>query len=79
MAGSRCAENAILPDYQLLYAICCTNLRNQLDEVRVVESSISCDDEEAALDTLWNREENACDEGLAVVGLLKDASLLPQA
>ena len=79
MASSRRAENAVLPNNQLLDPICCTNLRDQLDQFWVVEAAISSDDESAALDTLRNREENASNERFAVMGLLKDRCLFPQA
>ena len=48
MAGSRRAQYAILSDQNLLDSICSTNLSNQLYHLRVIESSISSNDEEAA-------------------------------
>ena len=76
VTGSRCAQYAILPDQQLLHSICSTNLSNQLHHLRVVETSIPSYDQEAALCTFGDGEEDAGDERLAVVGLLEDGNLL---
>jgi hypothetical protein len=42
----------------------------------VVESSISSDYQEAALSAFGDREEDAGDEGFAVMGLLEDGDFL---
>lgn len=79
MASSRCAEDAILPNHQLSHAICNTNLCNQLNDFWVVVAAITADDEESSLRALGNGQENAGDEGLAVVGLLEDGNLFTKA
>lgn len=76
MTGGRRAQYAILPDQNLLDSICSTNLSNQLYHLWVVESSVSSNDEEAALCALGNREEDTGDESLAVMGLLEDGDFL---
>jgi hypothetical protein len=76
MAGRRCAQNAILPDEQLLDTVSCTDLYNQLDNFGVIISAITTDDEKRAFDAFRDGEEDRCDEGLAVVGLLEDRDLL---
>ena len=43
----RCAQYAILPDQKFLYTVCCTNLCNQLHDLRIVEAAISSNDQEA--------------------------------
>ena len=78
MTGSWCAQYPILPDQQLLDTVCSTNLSNQLHHFGVVESSISTDDQKAALSTFGYRQEDAGDERFAVVGLLEDGDLLPK-
>ena len=48
MACCRRAQYAILSDQNLFDSVCSTNLSNQLYHLRVVEPSISPNDEEAA-------------------------------
>lgn len=76
MTGSGCREDAILSDQKLLHPVCCTDLGYQLHHLWIVVSSISTDDEEASLYAFWNREEDAGDEGFAIIGLLEDFDLL---
>lgn len=76
MTGSRCAQYAILPNQQLFHSICSTNLSDQLHHLRVIETSISSYDQEATLCAFGDGEEDACNERLAVVGLLEDGNLL---
>jgi len=72
MAGRRCAQNAILPDEQLLDTVSRTDLYNQLDNFGVIISAVAADDEKRAFDAFRDGEEDRRDEGLAVVGLLED-------
>jgi hypothetical protein len=76
VTGCRSAQNTVLADQKLLDSICCTDLRDLLHNLRVIEAAITTDDEERALDTLGDGEENGGDEGLAVVWLLEDLDLL---
>lgn len=62
MAGSRSAQNAILANQQLLDAICSSDARNQLDNLGVVEPSITTDNEECVLSALGDGLEDARDE-----------------
>lgn len=78
MAGSGCGEDAILPDQQLLHPISCTDLGYQLYDLGVVVTTISADNEEASLDALGYGEEDAGDEGFAVIRLLEDFDLFPK-
>lgn len=75
MAGSGGGEDAILPDQHLLDPIRCTDLGYQLYDLGVVVTTISTNDEEAPLDALGYGEEDAGDEGFAVVWLLEDFDL----
>ena len=52
MAGGRRAQYAILSDQNLLDSICSPNLSDQLYHLWVVKSSITSNDEEAALGAL---------------------------
>lgn len=76
MAGSRCTQNAILPDQEFLHAVRCTNLGNQLYDFWVVETAIPSNDQKAALNAFRDREKDASDERFAVVGLLEDCDFL---
>lgn len=79
VAGSRCGEDAILSDQELLHPVCCSNLGYQLNHLWVVVSSISTNDKEASLNALGYGQEDAGDEGLAIVGLLEDLDLFSKA
>lgn len=76
VTGSRCAQYTILPNQQLLDAVCSTNLGDQLHHFRVVVSSISSYNKEASFCTFRDGEEDAGDKRLAVVRLLEDGDLL---
>jgi hypothetical protein len=79
IAGSRSAEDAILADQELLDAVCGTDLGDELSNLRVPVAAVATDNQERALDTLWDRLEDAGNEGLGVVLLLEDLDLLAQA
>lgn len=51
---SRCTQNPILSDQELLDTVCRSNLGNQLYHLGIVISPISSDDEKATLDALGN-------------------------
>ena len=78
MAGSWCAQYAVLAYEQLLYSVRSTNLCNLLDDLRVIVSAISANDEECSFCTFRYREKDRCDKGFAVVFLLEDCDLLAQ-
>jgi hypothetical protein len=54
MASCRSTQDSMLADQKFLYAICSSNLGNQLDNLGVPVSSITTNDQEASLDTFWN-------------------------
>ena len=74
-----CAEYAILPYQELLDTVCCPDFGNQLHHLRVVVSSISSNDQEAAFRTFRDRQEYASDERLAVMWFLEDCDPLTEA
>lgn len=76
VASSRSAQNTILADQQLLDTVGRTDLRNLRDHLGVIVATITTDNQERILGTLGDRQENAGDEGLGVVGLLEDLDLL---
>ena len=78
MTRSRCAQDAILPDQELLHTVRSSNLGNQLYHLGVIESSISTNDEKAALGAFGDGKEDAGNERLAVVGFLEDDNLFPE-
>ena len=79
MACSRCTQNSILSDQQLLYAVGRSNLGNQLHHFWVVVSPISSNDQEAALNAFGNRQKDTGDEGFAIVLLLEDGDFFAKA
>ena len=79
MTCRRCTQNTILADQKFLHAVCCAYLRNQLGDFGIVVSAISADDQEAPFYAFRYREEDAGNESLAVVGLLKDGDLFTKA
>lgn len=79
VASSRGTHDAILADQQLLDAIGGTDLGDLGNDLRVVVTAIATNDEERVLDTLGDGQENAGDEGLGVMSLLKDLDLLAEA
>lgn len=78
VTGGRCAHDAILTDEELLDTVCSTNLCDQLSDLWVVVATISTNDEESSIRTLWNRLDDRGNEVLRVVLLLEDLDLLAQ-
>ena len=76
MASSRCAEDTILADQELLDAVGSTDLGDLLCDLRVPVATITTDNEESVLSALRNRLEDADDERFGVVLLLEDLDLL---
>lgn len=76
MAGSRCAEDTVLTDQQLLHAVGSTDLCNLLGDLRVPVTTISSNDKEGTLRALRDRLEDADDERFGVVLLLENLDLL---
>ena len=76
VASSGGTEDAVLADQQLLDTIGSTDLSDLLDDLSVVVTTITTNDEESSLSTLGDGEDDAGDEGLGVVGLLEDLDLL---
>lgn len=68
----------MLSDNELLDAISRTNLRNQLHNFGIVVAAITTNNQEGALYTFWNGEQNGSYEGLGIVWLLKDRDLFSQ-
>ena len=62
MTGSRSAEDAILANDKFLDTIRSTNLCNQLNDFGIPETSISSNDQDGSLSTLWNGEKDRCGE-----------------
>lgn len=79
MARCWCRHDAILPDQELLHAICCTDLRNQLHDFWVPVATITTNDEEGAIGTFGDGEEDGGNEVFGVVLLLEDLDLLSKA
>lgn len=71
-------QNTILTDKQLLHAVGGRNLGNLLHNLGIEVTTIAANDEERALSTLGNGQEDAGDESLRVMGLLEDTDLLPK-
>jgi len=78
MGSCRSTQDASLTDQQLLDTVCSSNFGNQLHNLWVPVSSITTNNQEAILDSFWDREEDAGHKGLAIVRLLEDDDLLPQ-
>ena len=76
VARSGGAKNAMLAHQELLDTISSADLGNLRDHLVVVVAAITTNDQEGALDTLRDGQENAGDEGLGVVGLLEHLDLL---
>lgn len=79
VAGRRCAENAITAHEDLLHAIRGSNLGDQLDDLGVVVTAVTANDEEGIFGAFGNGLEEGCDEVLGVVLLLEDLDLLAEA
>lgn len=78
IASGRGAQDTVLADQQLLHAVGSADLRDQLDDLGVVVTAITTNDQEGALSTLRDGKEDASDEGFGVVGLLEDGDLLTE-
>lgn len=76
MAGGWGAQYAVLANDQFLNTVRGSNASNQLDGLRIVETSISTDNEERILGALWDGLEDAGNEGFGIVRLLEDSDLL---
>jgi hypothetical protein len=79
MASRGRAENAALADDELADAVGSGDLGDELGDLRVPVTAISANDKSAILDTFGDGQEDAGDEGLAVVWLLEDLDFLAQA
>lgn len=79
MTGSRCAQDAILTDDELLHTVRSTDLRNDLCDFWIPVPSITTNDQCAALCPFWYREDDCSNEVLTVVRLLKDLYFLSEA
>ena len=62
VACSRCAQDTILADYELLHSVSCPDLRDQLSDFWIPVSSIASDDERAVFDSLGYGKQDAGDE-----------------
>jgi len=76
VASRRSTQDTILTEQDLPNSISRSNLSNQLNDFRVIETPIASDDKEAALGALRNREQSARNESFAVVRLLEYSDLL---
>ena len=75
MTGGRCGQDTVLADQELLDSVRGANLCDCLDDFGVPEPPVTANDEKGAFDTLGDREQDARDKSLAVVGLLEDSDL----
>lgn len=78
VARCGCTHDAILTEDKLLDTVCRTDLNDQLHDLGIPVSAISTNDQEAAVDSLWNGEQDAGDEGFAVVFTLEGLDLLAE-
>jgi len=78
VTGSWSGHDAILADQELLDAIRSCNLCDDLSDLWIPVATITTNDEESTLSTLWNRLDDTGDEVLRVVFLLEDLDLLAQ-
>ena len=76
MASSRCAEDTILADQELLDAVGSTDLCDLLSNLGVPVTTISSNDEECTLRAFRDRLEDADDKRLGVILLLENLDLL---
>src|SRR2546421_9651081 len=75
MAGRRRAHDAIPSDEQFLDTVSSSNLRDQIDDFRVVETAVAANNEESIFGTFRDSLQDCSDEVLDVVGLLEDGNL----
>lgn len=78
VTGSRCAENSVLADENLLDAVCASDFGDDLDDLGVVVTAVTTNDEEGVLGSLGDGLEQRCNKVLGVVLLLKDDDLLAE-
>ena len=78
VAGRGGTQNTILAHQQLLDTVGGADLGNLGNYLGVVVATITTNDEESVLGTFGNRKKNTGDEGLGVMGLLKDLDLLAE-
>lgn len=78
MAGSRCAQNSILANEDLLDAVRGSDFGNELNNLGVVVAAVSANNEEGILGTLGDGLEEGGDEVLGIVLLLEDDNLLAE-
>ena len=71
MAGSGCTEDSVLTDKNLLDAVCGSDFGDELDDLGVVVTAVTTNNEEGALSSLWDRLEKRSNEVLGVVLLLE--------
>lgn len=76
VTGSRGTEDAVLADEQLFDTVSGTNLCDLLNNLGVVVTAITGDNEGGILSTFGDRQDDAGHEGFGVVGLLEDLDLL---
>lgn len=76
VASSRGTHDTMLSNQELLYAISGTDLCDLGDDLGIVVTTITTNNEERTLNTLRDRQKNAGNEGFGVVGLLEDLDLL---
>ena len=79
MTSCGSTQDTVLADQKLLHTVGSSNLGNQLHNLWVPVPAITTNNQEAIFDTFWNRQKNARDERLAVMRLLENDDLLPQA
>lgn len=76
VTGSRGTEDAVLAHEQLLDTVSGTDLCDLLNNLGVVVTTITGDDESSILSTFGDRQDDAGHESFGVVGLLEDLDLL---
>jgi hypothetical protein len=78
MASGWCAENTLMTDNELLHAICRSHFGDGLRNLLIPVSTITPDNQCAAIDSFWDCQEDTGNERLAVVVLLKDFDFLAE-
>lgn len=78
VAGGGCTEDSVLSDQKLLDAVCGSDFGDYLDDLGVVVTAVTTDDEECILGSLGDGLEERSNEVLGVVLLLEDDDLLAE-
>lgn len=78
IASSRSAQNPVTTNQQLLDTVSSGDFGNLVDDNVVVVAAITANDEEGALDTFGDGEEDGGDKVFRVVGLLEDFDLFAE-